>query len=119
MRYSYRQSNTAFTLRDSRSMSLRKFLAFRIAYFLLLVVCVSLAQAPPGDLNATVKAIDDHYNRLKSFKATFVEIYQGGGITRNESGVLWLKKPGRMRWEYRHPREKLFLAYSQSAFFYV
>src|SRR5579859_7190472 len=87
---------------------------------LLTLAGVSFAQTPQrADINSTAQAIDDHYNRLKSFKATFAEIYQGGGINRNESGVLWLKKPGRMRWEYRQPREKLFLTDSQTAYFYV
>lgn len=36
-----------------------------------------------------------------------------------ESGTVWLKKPGRMRWEYRDPRPKLFLMDSQNAYFYV
>lgn len=90
-----------------------------IAAILLLLVSVPLAQNTAKDLNATTQAVDDHYNRLKSFKAGFTEIYQSGGINRNESGVLWLKKPGRMRWEYRQPREKLFLTDSQTAYFYV
>jgi len=63
--------------------------------------------------------VDQHYNRLKTLKSSFTEIYQGPGIARTESGTLWLKKPGRMRWEYREPREKLFLANPQTAYFYV
>jgi outer membrane lipoprotein carrier protein len=63
--------------------------------------------------------VDDHYNHLKTFKASFTEIYQGDGISRTESGTLWLKKPSRMRWEYHVPREKLFLIDSQTAYFYV
>jgi len=64
-------------------------------------------------------AVDQHYNGLKSLKCSFTEIYQAPGISRTESGTLWLKKPGRMRWEYREPREKLFLADSHTAYFYV
>ena len=94
--------------------------ASKTLLFLLVLVSASFSQTPKtADINATAQAIDDHYNRLKSFKASFAEIYQGGGINRNESGVLWLKKPGRMRWEYRQPREKLFLTDSQTAYFYV
>lgn len=62
---------------------------------------------------------DEHYNNLKSFKAEFTEVYQGPGIARTESGTLWLKKPGKMRWEYKNPTEKLFLSDSHTAFFYV
>jgi outer membrane lipoprotein carrier protein len=71
------------------------------------------------EVSATAHAVDEHYNHLKTFKAAFTEIYQGEGISRTESGTLWLKKPGRMRWEYRTPREKLFLIDSENAYFYV
>lgn len=64
-------------------------------------------------------AVDEHYNSLKSFKAAFTEIYQAPGISRTESGTLWLKKPGKMRWEYHEPQEKLFVSNSQTAYFYV
>src|SRR5882672_10299882 len=71
------------------------------------------------NVGATARAVDDHYNELKSFKAAFVEIYQGHGVSRSECGVLWVKKPRRMRWEYRAPKEKLFLIDSHDAYFYV
>jgi outer membrane lipoprotein carrier protein len=40
-------------------------------------------------------------------------------MDRTESGVLWLKKPRKMRWEYRSPKEKLFVSDGQNAWFYV
>ena len=40
-------------------------------------------------------------------------------MERTESGTLWLKKPGKMRWEYRSPKEKLFLGDGKDAWFYV
>jgi outer membrane lipoprotein carrier protein len=40
-------------------------------------------------------------------------------MERTETGTLWLKKPGKMRWEYRSPREKLFISDGKSAWFYV
>jgi outer membrane lipoprotein-sorting protein len=35
-----------------------------------------------------------------------------------ESGTLWLKKPRKMRWEYRSPKEKLFISDGESVWFY-
>lgn len=75
--------------------------------------------AQTADAKSIARAVDEHYNSLKSFKAAFTEIYQGPGVSRTESGTLWLKKPGKMRWEYHQPREKLFLTDSESAYFYV
>jgi outer membrane lipoprotein carrier protein len=45
-------------------------------------------------------------------------------MERTESGTLWLakgglKKPGKMRWQYRSPREKLFVSDGNDAWFYV
>jgi outer membrane lipoprotein carrier protein len=65
------------------------------------------------------RAVDDHYNHLRSLEGEFTETYSGNGAQREESGTLWLKKPRKMRWEYRSPKEKLFLSDGQSVWFYV
>jgi len=83
------------------------------------IMCFTSAVAYQAKVSDVAHATDEHYNHLQTFKADFTEIYQGPGISRTESGTLWLKKPGRMRWEYRQPREKLFLSDSHNAFFYV
>ena len=76
------------------------------------------ADAEP-DLKTLADAVDAHYNRLHSLEAQFTELYRGSGMERNESGTVWLKKPGKMRWEYRSPREKLFVSDGKTAWFYV
>lgn len=88
-----------------------------IAFVLSLGALVSSAQQI--NVKRFASQVDDHYNQLKTFKAAFTEIYQGPGISRTESGTLWLKKPSRMRWEYHVPHEKLFLIASDHAYFYV
>ena len=71
------------------------------------------------DVAALAAAVDAHYNHLRSLETEFTEVYRGSGIERTESGTLWLKKPGKMRWEYRSPREKLFVSNGKDAWFYV
>jgi len=65
------------------------------------------------------QAVDNHYNRLITLQTDFVETYRGVGMNRSESGILWLKKPGKMRWEYEAPRQKLFVSDGKTAWFYV
>src|SRR6266571_8305780 len=86
-----------------------------IAFWLAVVVA---APALPN-VHSVAQAVDEHYNHLQSLQAEFTEIYQGSGVERTESGTLWLKKPGKMRWEYRSPREKLFLSDGKDAWFYL
>ena len=90
-----------------------------IALYIALLLVVSTAYAAAPDLQTVAKAVDEHYNRLRSLRAEFTEIYRGAGIDRTESGTLWLKKPGKMRWEYRSPRDKLFLSDGKDAWFYL
>ena len=100
-----------------------------------LMVALSLVALPLSvgavaeDVHAIAQAVDEHYNHLRSLQAEFTEIYRGSGMERTEAGTLWLsksgralgglKKPGKMRWEYRSPREKLFVSDGKDAWFYV
>ncbi len=56
---------------------------------------------------------------MKSLRAEFTEVYSGGGIRRSESGTLWIKKPGKMRWDYSSPQKKIFVTDGATAWFYV
>ena len=71
------------------------------------------------DVRPLARAVDDHYNHLHTLEADFTEIYRGDGAERVESGTLWLKKPRKMRWEYRSPKEKLFVSDGQAVWFYL
>ncbi len=94
------------------SSLLRNFVVFGLA------TAISTA-SPAPDVHAIAKAVDAHYDHLHSLQADFTEIYRGAGMDRTESGTIWLKKPGKTRWEYRSPKEKLFLSDGKDAWFYV
>ncbi len=86
---------------------------------LLAVYLPSLSRfAFAEDIHQLARAVDDHYNHLRSLQSDFTEIYRGDGPERVESGTLWLKKPRKMRWEYRSPKEKLFVSDGQVVWFY-
>jgi outer membrane lipoprotein carrier protein len=86
---------------------------------LLLALLPAVAANPTRDVHAIAQAVDNRYNHLQTLQAEFTETYRGAGIERIESGSLWLKKPGKMRWEYRSPKEKLFLSDGKDAWFYL
>jgi outer membrane lipoprotein carrier protein len=90
--------------------------------WLLLGWMLAVAAAIPvsaEDIRQLARAVDDHYNHLRSLESDFTEIYRGDGTERVESGTLWLKKPRKMRWEYRSPKEKLFISDGQAVWFYL
>jgi outer membrane lipoprotein carrier protein len=91
--------------------------------WLFLLGLFFLAETAVGPVTAdeVVRVLESHYNRLDSLKAEFVQIYRSDeqAPPRQEAGTLYLKKPGRMRWEYAQPEVKLFLSDGKTIFFYV
>ncbi len=53
--------------------------------------------------------------------ARFEQSYRSGMLGREitERGVVSIKRPGRMRWEYKDPEPKLFVSDGHSFYFYV
>jgi outer membrane lipoprotein carrier protein len=87
-----------------------------LCWFCAAALC---AQSPATSAQQAAAVVDARYNHMHSLRADFTEIYSGSGIQRNETGVLSIKKPGRMRWEYTSPRRKLFVTDGATAWFYV
>src|ERR1700686_4514151 len=99
---------------------LRGFVQTVTVLIVLIVITAAIPVRLPGEaVKALARAVDDHYNHLRSLQADFTEIYRGDGAERVESGTLWLKKSRKMRWEYRSPREKLFISDGQAVWFYL
>jgi outer membrane lipoprotein carrier protein len=85
---------------------------------LLACLLTSLASSTTEDVHSIAARVDRHYNALHALQAQFTETFRGNGMDRTESGTLWIRRPGRMRWEYREPRTKLFVTDGKTAWFY-
>jgi outer membrane lipoprotein carrier protein len=71
-------------------------------------------------LDDTLKAIEKRYNHTDTLKLDFSQLYTAAHRpAQTESGVLYLRKPGRMRWEYSSPAGKLFLADGKYTWLYT
>ncbi len=91
----------------------------KISAIIAIVLWSCFAFAADSQVSKLANAFDAHYNAVRSLKAEFIENYSGAGISRTETGTLTLKKPGKMRWDYREPRSKLFVSDGKTAYFYV
>lgn len=89
-----------------------------IGFAAFIAILTGTAFAAPS-VHDVAQAVDQRYNQMRSLQADFTETYRGPGIDRTESGTLWLKRPGKMRWQYKEPREKLFISDGKNAWFYV
>jgi len=68
-----------------------------------------------------VRRIEERYGRTTDLVARFTQAYRSGLLGREivERGVVSIKQPGRMRWEYTDPEKKLFVSDGRTFYFYV
>ena len=57
--------------------------------------------------------------RTLSGRAFFERYTDGNGGASSESGTVYFSRPGRMRWEYESPEQKLFIVDGTNVWFYV
>jgi outer membrane lipoprotein carrier protein len=56
--------------------------------------------AEPVDLQRTLKGLEDRYNKIQTLQVKFTEKLTQHGRTHSDAGTLYLRKKGKMRWEY-------------------
>jgi len=86
--------------------------------FIILLIAIPLPQK--GDTHDVARALESRYRHAATLKAVFFESFSDGkGGVAAESGVVFFSRPGRMRWEYKSPEEKLFLVDGTNVWFFV
>jgi outer membrane lipoprotein carrier protein len=84
-----------------------------------LLLAFPLSGAEPT-LDALLHSVENRYNRSQSLTLSFRETYKALKRTEQvETGVLSLRKPGRMRWEYASPAGKLFVSDGKDVYLYL
>jgi outer membrane lipoprotein carrier protein len=76
----------------------------------------------PRDAQSVVHALEARYHHAQTLKAAFYERYSDAGTADSgsaESGIVYFSQPGRMRWEYQSPEQKLFIVDGTNVWFYV
>jgi outer membrane lipoprotein carrier protein len=77
-------------------------------------------QKSQQNIQEVIKTVEARYHSSHTLKAIFLERYNEGRLTaRVESGTAYFSRPGRMRWEYESPEQKLFLTDGKTTWFYV
>lgn len=85
------------------------------------VVSLLAATAPAAevDLPKLLKGVEDRYNSVKTLEMDFEQTFQAPNQPRRtESGHLFLRKPGRMRWQYTKPDGKLYVSNGTDYWYY-
>lgn len=89
-------------------------------FFVLVIIAMVVSPGSVADAKSSVRALESRYQHAHTLKATFFERYSDGkGAVQSESGTVYFSRPGRMRWDYESPEQKLFLVDGTNVWFYV
>lgn len=72
----------------------------RCIAYVILMLCICAAPAHASPRKAVLGKVESYLESLTTIKADFVQIAPGGDLA---SGKFFLKRPGRMRWQYDPP----------------
>jgi len=86
----------------------------------LIGAAVPLRSAEPSAAELA-QSLQRKYDTIRDFSADFVHNYKSGALRKQmtEKGHLLIKKPGKMRWEYTAPEQKLFVSDGVKIYSYV
>jgi len=88
--------------------------------FVMFLVLPAGAGAKDLTAGQVAERIQKFYEATKDFQAAFQQEYFSKALGRKKrsSGFVYIKKPGKMRWDYREPRPKHFIADGKALYIY-
>jgi len=94
--------------------------AFMIAASALMNGSDQASKQTPDPAKTIAHLLEQHYHNARTLRAVFLQRYsEGPKDARIESGTVFFRRPGQMRWEYDSPEQKLFLVDGKTVWFYV
>jgi outer membrane lipoprotein carrier protein len=105
---------------NERKRAVLASIALASAIFAPIPVPQALAGQTSDPAKLIAHLLEEHYRRPRTLQAVFLERYsEGKKESRIESGKVYFRRPGQMRWEYDSPEKKLFLVDGKTTWFYV
>ncbi|HEY1910664.1 MAG TPA: outer membrane lipoprotein carrier protein LolA [Vicinamibacterales bacterium] len=85
------------------------------------VIAYSAPRAAEPSAPELAEALQHKVDGIKDFSADFTHAYEGGVLhkTITETGHLFVKKPGKMRWDYSAPDQKQFVSDGVKMYSYI
>src|SRR5579862_5112256 len=91
-----------------------------MCFLALGILAMAFQPGHNAEAKSAVHALESRYAHSRTLKASFFERYSDGkGAVQSESGTVYFSRPGRMRWDYESPEQKLFLVDGTNVWFYV
>ena len=91
--------------------------------FTVTVIALLLCSNAMADMSATAvaKKVQSLYDRTSSMEANFVQTasMKTLSISERDNGIVYMKKDGKIRWQYNSPKEQLIVSNGKKIWFYM
>ena len=83
--------------------------------------CAATAAFGQDSLQTLIDKVQAEYERTNDIYASFTQISHLRSVSKpkESSGMVYFKKPGKMRWEYTNPEQQLLVSDGRTMWFYV
>ncbi|HSE41092.1 MAG TPA: outer membrane lipoprotein carrier protein LolA, partial [Acidobacteriota bacterium] len=91
-----------------------------LAIYMMLLLSPAYLSAD-ARLDELMQKLQKKYNTLEGFKANFTQNYQSQRFSQglSETGIVYLRRGGRMKWQYLKPEPKMFVSDGMFYYYYV
>ena len=91
-----------------------------ICFLLFTVYCSLFTVVYADDLNAIIAKVQKTYNGIQDIQANFTQFTTSASIkeTQKAEGVVYFKKPGMMKWEYKSPGKDIIVSDGMTIWIY-
>jgi outer membrane lipoprotein carrier protein len=91
-----------------------------VSVLVALATLPALSAQTPQTPDALARALQERYRKIADFTADFVQESRGGPLpaTSRAEGTVAVKKPGRMRWNYKKPQRQEIISNGVTVYWY-
>jgi|GEM_PF-294515 len=107
--------------RKNRPSGIKKFLFIQIIAAFFLTLNPSGAFSETMAVSELTAKIQDAYEGIADLKADFIQemTIKSAKKTEREAGIVWIKTPGMMYWDYKKPKVKKLVLNAKKSWLYV
>ena len=99
----------------------KKYIVFSLCCALSSIFSWQTAAASEQELQAIIDNVQAEYEQTSDLYASFIQISHLRSMSKPKEshGIVYFKKPGKMRWEYTDPEQQLLVSDGKTMWFYV
>ncbi len=92
----------------------------KVVFFICIFLLSNIFLSAKTNVNFILKNLHKKYDNIKTFKSKFIQIsyFKSANILQKYEGILYLKRPEMMRWDYTSPEVQSIISNGKKIWYY-